>query len=139
MTFRTFSHSLVLFFGFSLHHLESQIDRYVKGYHAYKDTRTLEIGGSHDAQIETNNPVDNYAVCIRKFGKVVGHLKKGENGKFAKAIFFFLRGDPYSKAKTITSGRRCSLGDGEGLQVPCKLKLVGHRSLSTYCKMNLSN
>ena len=29
--------------------------------------------------------------------------------------------------------------DGEGLQVPCKLKLVGHRNLSTNCKMNLSN
>ena len=30
-------------------------------------------------------------------------------------------------AKRITSGRRCNLGDGEGLEVPCKLKLVGHR------------
>ena len=29
--------------------------------------------------------------------------------------------------------------DGEGLQVPCKLKLLGHRNLSTNCKMNLSN
>ena len=29
--------------------------------------------------------------------------------------------------------------DGEGLQVPCKLKLVGHQNLSTNCKMNLSN
>ena len=41
----------------------------------------------------------------------MGHLKKGENGKFAKVIFFFLRGDPYSKAKTITSACRCNLGD----------------------------
>ena len=43
------------------------------------------------------------------------HLKKGENGKFTKAIFFLLRVDPYSKAKTIPSGRRYNLGDGEGL------------------------
>ena len=42
-------------------------------------------------------------------------------------MFFFQKGDPYWKEKTITSGRRCDLGDGEGLQVPCKLKLVGHR------------
>ena len=69
----------------------------------------------------------------------MGHLNKGENDKFATAIFFFLRGDPYSKAKAITSGCRCNLGDGEGLQIPCKLKLVGHQSLSTYCKMNLSD
>ena len=43
----------------------------------------------------------------------------------AKIIFFFLKGDPYSKAKTITSGFKCNLGDGEDLQAPCKLKLVG--------------
>ena len=73
-----------------------------------------------------NNPVGKYTVSIWKFGKVVGHLKKGENGKFAKAIFFFFKGDPYSKAKTITSGHRCNLHGGEGLQVPCKLKFVGH-------------
>ena len=101
MTFCTFSHSLILFFAFSLDHLESQIDTNVKGHHAYKDTWTTEIGESHDAQLETNNPVDKNAVCIQKFGKVVWHLKKGENDKFAKAIFFFLRGDPYLKAKTI--------------------------------------
>ena len=71
--------------------------------------------------------------------KVVEHLNKGENDKFAKAILFFLRDDPYVKAKTIISGRRCSLGYGEGWQIPCKLKFVGHQSLSTYCKMNLSD
>ena len=60
----------------------------MKGHHAYKDTWTLEIGDSHNAQIETNNPVDKYAVCIRKSGKVVGHLKKGENGKLQKQYSF---------------------------------------------------
>ena len=57
----------------------------------------------------------------------MGHLKKGASSKFAKTILFFLRSDSYSMAKRITSGRRCNLGDGEGLEVPCKLKLVGHR------------
>ena len=80
-----------------------------------------------DAQIEPNNPADKYNVCIRKSEKVAWQLKKGATGRFAKAIFFFLKGDPYSKAKTITSRCRCDLGDREGLQVPCKLKLVGHR------------
>ena len=103
VTFRTFYHSLILFFAFSLHHLESQIDIHVKGHHAYKDIWTPKTGGSHDAHIETNNPVDKYAVCIRKFGKVVGNLRKGEDGKFANTIFFFLR------------------RDGESLQVPHKL------------------
>ena len=46
----------------------------------------------------------------------MGHLNKGENDKFTKVIFLFVRGDPYSKAKTITSGCRCNLDDGEGMQ-----------------------
>ena len=113
-TFRTFSQSLTLFFTFSLHHLESQIDTYVKDHQAYKNIWTPEIGQSLEAQIEPNNPADKYAVCIRKSGKVVGYLKRGAIVKFAKTIFFFLRGDPYSMAKTITSGRRFNLGDVEG-------------------------
>ena len=40
-----------------------------------------------------------------------------------------MRGGPYQKTKTVTSWCRYNLGDGEGLQVPCKLKLVGHRTL----------
>ena len=39
-------------------------------------------------------------------GKVVGHLKKGATGTFEKTIFFSMKGDPNSKAKTITSGCR---------------------------------
>ena len=111
------------FFAFFLRHLESQINTYVKSHHVYKDIWTPEIGESLDAQIEPNKPVDKYAVCIRK---VVGHLKKGATSRFAKQCFF-LKGDPYSKAKIKTSGRRRNRGDGAGLKVPCKLKLVGHR------------
>ena len=68
--------------------------------------------------MEPKNTVDKYAVCIQKSGKFVGHLKKGTTGRFAKTISFFLKGDLYSKVKTITYGRRCNLGHGEGLQVP---------------------
>ena len=127
VTFRTFCQSLALFFAFFLHYLESQIDAYVRSHHAYKDIWTPEIGKNLNAQIEPNNPVGKYAVCIRKSGKVVGHLNKGATDKFAKAILFFLRADPYSKAKTITSGGRCNLSNGEGLKFSCKLELVGHR------------
>ena len=87
---------------------------------------TPKFGENLDAQIEPNNPVEKYAVYIRKSGKVVGHLKKGATDRFAKIIFIFRKGDPYLKEKAVTSGRRCNLDDGESLQVPCKLKFVGH-------------
>ena len=82
-----------------------EIDTYVKGHHEYKDIGTPEIGESLDGQIEPNNPAEKYVVCIRKSGKVVGHLKKGATDRFVEIIFFFVKGDPYSKTKTITTGR----------------------------------
>ena len=35
----------------------------------------------------------------------MGHLKKGATDRFVEIIFFFVKGDPYSKTKTITTGR----------------------------------
>ena len=104
---------------------EFEMDTYVEGHHVYKDTWNPEIGESLDAQIKPNKSVDKYTAFIRKSGKIAGHLKKEATGRFAKTIFFFLKGDAYSKAKTIISGRRFNLGDGESLQVTCKVKLVG--------------
>lgn len=43
-------------------------------------------------EIEPNNPVDKYAVAVKKDGKVFDHLPFGE--KIAKTIFYFLRADP---------------------------------------------
>ena len=106
--------------------LESQIDINAKGHHVHKDIWTPESGEILDAQIEPNKPVKKYAICIRKSGKIVGYLKKVTTSRFAETTFFFLKGDPYSKTKAITTGCRCSLGDGdvEDLQVLCKLKLA---------------
>ena len=78
---------------------ELEIDTYVKGHHVSKDIWTPEIGESLDAQTEPKNSIDKYAVYIPISGKVVGHLRKGVIGRFVKTILYFLKGDPYSKAK----------------------------------------
>ena len=52
--------------------------------------RTPEIGESTDTQIQPNNQVNKYAVCMWTSGKLVGQLKKGPTCRFAKTIFFFL-------------------------------------------------
>jgi len=46
---------------------------------------------------------------------VVGHLKKGKSGRFAKTVFYFLRGDKDSSCSTIMRGKPVNLGDGEGI------------------------
>jgi hypothetical protein len=69
--------------------------------------------------------VDKYAVCVLLHDRVVGHLKRGKSGRFAKTIFYFLRADTYSSCTVIIKGKAVNLGDGEGMPVPCKLKFFG--------------
>ena len=61
----------------------------------------------------------------KKENKIVGHLPLGKSGKFAKTIFYFLRADELSSCKIVVTGKPVNLGDGEGMQVPCKLVFTG--------------
>ena len=93
-----------------------ELKTYIKGHHVYKDVWIPDVGEVLQVEMEPNNLADKYAVCTRKDGQVVGHLKKGLTGRFAKTIFF-PRGDSYSQCSAKIVGWRCNLGDGEGLQM----------------------
>ena len=43
----------------------------------------------------------------------------GVTWRFAKIIFYFLRGDPLTESTAKIIGSRCNLGNKEDLQVPC--------------------
>ena len=60
---------------------------------------------------------------------VVGHLKKGTSGKFARSIFYFLKSEGNNKCwiDEVTS-MQCNLGGGEGMQVPCLLDYEGRKA-----------
>ena len=62
-----------------------------------------------------------FAVRVEKDRNIAGHLKKG-----ARRNFFFFRSDNYLNCTPKISGKSCSLKDGEGLHVPCKLLLFCH-------------
>ena len=47
--------------------------------------------------MELANPVDKHEVSVKKKNVVAGHLPLGCHGKFAKAIFYFLRSDEWSR------------------------------------------
>ena len=67
----------------------------ITGYHVCKSVWTPTLQEQVYGEIEPHNPVYKYAVEVKKDEKVVGHLQLGENEKFAKTIFYFLRADPY--------------------------------------------
>ena len=107
----------------------------IKGYHVYKSVWTPTLQEQVYGEIEPHNPVDKYALAFKKDEKVIGHLPSGENGKFAKTTFYFLRADPYAKCIITVVGEALNQGDGDGMQVPCILHLSGQTSMVEILKL----
>ena len=86
-------------------------------------------------EMEPDNVVDKYAICVKKITSIVGHSPLGKNGKFVKMIFYFLRADQDAECKVVITGKEVNLGDGDGMQAPCKLEISGPRKiLEILCK-----
>ena len=50
-------------------------------------------------------------------------------------MFYFLRAYRYAECKVIITDKEFNLGDGEGMQVPCLLKISGTKNmLQILCK-----
>ena len=106
-----------------------EIDSYVKGYHEYQGIWVPKVNEKLRTQTEPENTVDKYAVCVLLDEEVIGHLKKGKTGRFAKTVFYFLRADKSINSCTvIVRGKAVNLGDGEGMQVPCTLHFKGEKA-----------
>ena len=101
----------------------------IKGYDIYKSVWTPTLQEQVYREIQPHNRVDKYAVTVEKDEKVVGHLPLGENGKFAKTVFYFLCADLYGKYNITVTGKAVNLGDGDGMQLPCILHLSGQKSM----------
>ena len=69
------------------------------------DTTFTRIG----EKFEPNNIKGYYAVCGQKDGVMVGHLMLGKTGRFAKIIFYFLRGHTNSKSSHVRKDKRLFL------------------------------
>ena len=95
----------------------TEIDTYVKGYHVYKNIWKPTVNEELETEMEPDNVMDKYAVCVEKNTFIVGHLPLGKNGKFPKMIFYFLRADQDAECKVVITGKEVNLGEGDGMQV----------------------
>ena len=89
------------------------LETFIKGHLVYKDIWTPKQGEQLDVLMEPDNRMDKFEVYVKINEKIVGHLKKGTFGRFAKTIFYFLCNDAYSSVWAKVTGKRCNLGDGE--------------------------
>ena len=114
-----------------------ELETYIKGHHVYKEVWTPEVGEKLNVLMERDNLADKFAVCVKKDQTVIGHLKKGDSGKFPKTIFYFLRSDTYCKCYAEVSGKRRNLKDGKVLQVPCNIIITGQKKYVNIIKHGL--
>ena len=82
----------------------TEFDTYVKGYHVYKNIWKSTVNKELETEMEPDNVMDKYAVCVKKNTSIVGHLPLGKNGEFAKMIFYFLRTDQLAKKLILARG-----------------------------------
>ena len=75
--------------------------------------------------MELHNVVDKYAVYLKKENLVVDHLLLRNTGKFPKMIFYFLHADQYLTCDAIITGKSINLGNRDGMQVPCNIRITG--------------
>ena len=66
---------------------EFETESLLKGYHAYMNDWTPILGQNVSTRTEPENDFDKYIVAITKDAQVVGHLKKGKTGRYAKPVF----------------------------------------------------
>ena len=110
----------------------------VMGYHAYKDEWIAEIGETLSTRREPENMEDRYAVCVLKSNAIVGHLKKGQSGRYAKTVFYFLRSDPNSSCTMKVRRRAINLGNGKASSMT--LTCIGQTWFSKniiFCKLRI--
>ena len=116
---------------------EFETESVIKEYHAYMNDRT-PILGENPAHPEPENKIDKHAVAVTKDAQVIGHLKKGQTGQYAKTVFYFLRANPMNTASITVTGKRVNFGDGQGLQIPCTILFKGEEKYIEVLKKQLN-
>ena len=91
----------------------TKVKSFVKSYHAYKGLWKPVINEQLTTELEPDNVVDKYAVCIKNNNVIVGHLRLGKKGRFEKTILYFLRADSYAECIIMITDKEVNLGDGE--------------------------
>ena len=79
------------------------------------------LGENVSIRPEPENEIDEYAVAVTTEARVIGHLKKGKRGRYAKTDFYFLRANPMNAATITVTGKSVNFGNGQGLQIPCTI------------------
>ena len=99
-----------------------EIQSYIRGYHAYRDSWTPVLGETLSVKRETTNPKDKNAVAVHIEETIVGHVPYN----IAPYMSRFLKRDVNIAYAKVTGGK-INRGAGYGLEIPCIYRLYGPR------------
>jgi len=99
-----------------------EFNSYIRGYHAYQDLWSPQLGDVLPIEREPTNHEDKFAVVVKLEGHVVGHLPFN----IAPTISRFLNRS-INKGTLEVTGKRINRGAGYGLEIPCKYRLYGSK------------
>ena len=87
---------------------EFETESVIKGYHAYMNDWTPILGENLSTRPEPETKIDKYVVAVTKDAEVIGNLKKGKTGRYAKTVFYFLRVNPMKTVSITGTGNSLS-------------------------------
>ena len=117
---------------------EYRLKSHIMGYHVYQASWRPTYNEKLQTRREPENFKDPLAVCVVKNGEIVGHLRKGGNGRFARTISYFLRADADNQCRVVVTGVPVNDNDGMGMKVPCELIFNGQRPFIAILRRELS-
>ena len=94
------------------------------------------LGENLSTRPEPENENEN-AVPVTKNAWVIGHLKKGKTGLYAKNVFYFLQANPMNTAGITVTGKRVNFGEGRGFQIPCTILFKGEEKYIEYQNISI--
>ena len=75
------------------------------GSHDYCAKWNSFAGEVLKCRMEAGNIKEKYTIAVTKKDEVVGHLMKGQSGRFAKNVIYFLRDDQLHSCAAVLTGK----------------------------------
>ena len=99
---------------------EFETESVIKGYHAYINDWTPTLGENLSIRPEPENKIDEYAVAVTTDARVIGHLKKGKTGRYAKTDFYFLELIKWTLLGLLSQGKVLTLEMDKDCKFPAQ-------------------
>ena len=76
-----------------IHETDFEMDLFVMGFQEFENVWTLVKNQKLETRMKSENKEDKFVVAvIGENHSIAGHLMEGKTPRFAKTIFYFLRG-----------------------------------------------